>query len=159
VSDFDLAGLPCGRFESWRLHVSSAQVALNGVHREVRFLQILLHSTRRILPAAYRRSTSPNRAANYWPVVLCLPDLQVPDYSCRKLRTIPDRSSRVYESPAAGFVCSLRSSDHPEAGQCTVMATITRINRRLGGFHSNQPQCAATKLTRVRRGSATGRVV
>lgn len=35
----------------------------------------------------------------------------------------------VYNSPAARFVCPLRSSERPEAGQCTVMAT----------HHQNQP--------------------
>ena len=39
VSDFDRAGLTCGRLESWRLHVSYALGLSNGVHREVRFLQ------------------------------------------------------------------------------------------------------------------------
>jgi hypothetical protein len=55
VSDFDLAGLPCGRVESWRLQGSFSLQAVNGMHREVRFLQILLRSTSGLLflrPAA-----------------------------------------------------------------------------------------------------------
>jgi hypothetical protein len=45
VSDFDLAGSACGRNESWRLQGSYSRIVSNGVHREVRFLQIQLCST------------------------------------------------------------------------------------------------------------------
>jgi hypothetical protein len=45
VSDFDQAGLPCGRVESWRLHVSSARWAFEWRAPRSAIRAIQLHST------------------------------------------------------------------------------------------------------------------